>query len=65
MLMDCRVKLPQAAIVNKLQHRPSQGREPTTGLGPLGEEEGLAFSKDKREYKLPTVRDVFTLVIAY
>ena len=56
MLMDHRVQLPKAAIVTKLQQRPRWGREPTTGLG---KEEGSAFSKDKREYKLPTVRDVF------
>jgi hypothetical protein len=56
MLMDRRVQLPKAAILKKLQHRPRRGKEPTTGLG---KEEGSAFSKDKREYKLPTVRDVF------
>ena len=55
--MDCRVQLPKAAILKKLQHRPRRGKEPTTGLG---KEEGSAFSKDKREYKLPTVRDVLT-----
>ena len=62
MLMHRRVQLPKAAIVKKLQQRPRRGKEPTTGLG---KEEGSAFNKDKREYKLPTVRDVFTSVIAY
>ena len=57
MLMDCRVQLPKAAVIKKLQHRPRRGREPTTGLG---KDEGSAFSKDQREYKLPTVSQVLT-----
>jgi len=59
---DRRVKLPEETIMKKLQHRPRLGRQQTTGLGT---EEGSAFSKDKRAYKLPMVRDGFTLVIAY
>ena len=57
MLMDRRVQLPKAAVIKKLQHRPRRGREPTTGLG---KDEGSAFSKDQREYKLPTVSQVLT-----
>ena len=57
MLMDRRVQLPKAAVMKKLQHRPRRGRELTTGLG---KDEGSAFSKDQREYKLPTVRQVLT-----
>ena len=57
MFMDHRVQLPKAAVMKKLQHRPRRGREPTTGLG---KDEGSAFSKDQREYKLPTVRVVLT-----
>jgi len=57
MLMDRRVQLPKAAVIKKLQHRPRRGREPTTAVG---KDEGSAFSKDQREYKLPTVSQVLT-----
>ena len=57
MSMDHRVQLPKAAVMKRLQHRPRSGREPTKGLG---KDEGSAFSKDKREYQLPTVRALLT-----
>ena len=56
MLMDRRVKIPGNAIVKKLQSRPRMGgRSPVTAVG---RDEESAFSKDKRSYKLPTVRVV-------
>ena len=52
MLMDCKVIIPKAAVLKKLQHRPHSCKELTTSVG---KSEGQAWSKDKRDYKLPTV----------
>ena len=62
MLMDRKVVIPKSAVLMKLQHRPCRGKDQTTSVG---KSEGKAWSKDKRDYKLPTVRAGLTDLVPY
>ena len=46
----------------KLQHRSHRGKDATTSVG---KSECKGWSKDKRDYKLPTVRVVLTVLVPY